>query len=69
MNAEKELDRLLNDEFESEVLKEALEFVKYDEDVTRKLIRNAAYRLNNEWVRKSNKWTNEMIHNVTPKYL
>jgi hypothetical protein len=63
MNAEKELDKLLNYEFESEVLKEALRFVEYDEDVTRKFIRVAADRLNNEWVRKSNKWTNEIIHN------
>jgi hypothetical protein len=63
MNAEKELDKLLNDEFESEVLKEALRFVEYDEDVTRKFIRVATDRLNNEWVRKSNKWTNEIIHN------
>jgi hypothetical protein len=62
MNAEKELDKLLNDEFESEVLKEALRFVEYDEDVTRKFIRVATDRLNNEWVRKSNKWTNEIIH-------
>ena len=63
MNAEKELDKLLNDEFESEVLKEALRFVEYDEDVTRKFIRVATDRIDNEWVRKSNKWTNEMIHN------
>ncbi len=69
MNAEKELDKLLNYEFESEVLKEALRFVEYDEDVTRKFIRVAADRLNNEWLRKSNKWTNEMIHKATPKYL
>jgi hypothetical protein len=62
MDAEKILSRMLNDEFESEVLKESLEFVKYDEDITRKFIRDATYRLNNEWVRKSNKWTNEMIH-------
>jgi hypothetical protein len=62
MNAEKTLSRMLNDEFESEVLKEALRFVEYDEDITRKLIRDAADRLNNEWVRKSNKWTNEIIH-------
>ncbi len=69
MNAEKELDKLLNDEFESEVLKEVLRFVECDEDITRKLIRDAADRLNNEWFRKSNKWTHEMIHNATPKYL
>ena len=69
MNAEKELGRMLNDEFESEVLKEALRFVEYDEDVTRKFIRVATDRLDNEWFRKSSKWTHEMIHNVTPKYL
>jgi len=58
MDAEKILGRMLNDEFELEVLKEALEFVQYDEDVTRE----ATYRLNNGWVRKSNGWTNEMVH-------
>jgi hypothetical protein len=62
MNAEKKLDRLLNDEFEVEVLKEVFESMEYDEDITRKFIRDATYRLNNEWVRKSNRWTNEMIH-------
>jgi hypothetical protein len=62
MNAEKTIDKLLNDEFGDEVLKEALRFVEYDEDITRKLIRDAIDRLDNEWVRKSNKWTNEMIH-------
>ena len=53
---------MLNDEFEVEVLKEVFESMEYDEDITRKFIRNATYRLNNEWVRKSNKWTNEIIH-------
>jgi len=62
MNAEKELDKLLNYEFESEVLKEVFESMEYDEDITRKFIRDATYRLNNEWVRKSNGWTNEMVH-------
>jgi hypothetical protein len=62
MNAEKTIDKLLNDEFGDKVLKEALRFVEYDEDITRKLIRDAIDRLDNEWVRKSNKWTNEMIH-------
>ena len=69
MNAEKELDKLLNYEFESEVLKEALRFVEYDEDITRKLIREAAYRLDNGWVRKSNGWTNEMIHKPSSSLL
>jgi hypothetical protein len=62
MNAEKILSSMLNDEFEVEVLKEVFESMEYDEDITRKFIRNATYRLNNEWVRKSNKWTNEIIH-------
>jgi hypothetical protein len=66
MNAEKELDKLLNDEFELEVLKELYEFMNNDEDITRKLIRDAADKLDNEWVRKSNKWTNKLVHNVTP---
>lgn len=64
MDAEKTLSRMLNDEFENEVMKEALEFVKYDEDITRELIREATYRLDNGWVRKSNGWTNEMVHNL-----
>ena len=62
MNAEKTLSRMLNDEFEVEVLKEVFESMEYDEDITRKFIRDATYRLNNEWVRKSNGWTNEIIH-------
>jgi hypothetical protein len=63
MDAEKTLSRMLNDEFEVEVLKEVFESMEYDEDITRKFIRDTTYRLNNEWVRKSNRWTNEMIHN------
>ncbi len=62
MDAEKILSSMLNDEFENEVMKEAFEFVKYDEDITRELIRESTYRLDNGWYRKSNKWTNEMVH-------
>jgi hypothetical protein len=65
MNAEKELGRMLNDEFESDVFRELFGFVENDEE----LIRVATDRLDNEWFRKSNKWTHEMIHKATPKYL
>jgi hypothetical protein len=68
MDAEKTLSRMLNDEFEVEVLKEVFESMEYDEDITRKFIRDTTYRLNNEWVRKSNRWTNEMVHK-SPSYL
>ena len=65
MNAEKTIDKLLKGEFEVEELKELYEFMKNDEDTTRKLILDAADRIDNEWVRKSNKWTNELVHNAT----
>lgn len=58
MNAEKELDKLLNAEFEVEVLEEA-------EDVNQILIKSLSEKLATEINRKINGWTNEKIHNVT----
>ena len=63
MNAEKILSRMLNDEFESEVLKEVFESMEYDEDITRKFIRVAADRLDTEWHRKNSGLTHMDIHN------
>ena len=57
MNAEKELDKLLNAEFEVEVLKES-------EDVNQILIKSLSEKLSNMIHRKMIGWTNEKIHNV-----
>ena len=58
MNAEKELDKLLNAEFEVEVLEEVFENVNFG------MIKSLSEKLATEINRKINGWTNEKIHNV-----
>ena len=65
MDAEKTLTELLNNELMGEVLKEVCLELEFEED-TDEFFNIVNDRLISEWYRKSNRWTNEMIHNFPP---
>lgn len=62
MNAESLLSDILNNEFLVEMSKGVYEHLGYDEPTVSKLTENMACRLENEWYRKYNGWTNEKVH-------
>lgn len=62
MDAEKLLSDLLNNELLVEMSKGLYEDLGYDEPTVSGLTKKMADRLESEWYRKYNGWSNEKVH-------
>jgi hypothetical protein len=66
MNAESLLSDWINKEFFFEISKELMEEMDFEPSLTKNMVDELNNRLENEWFRKYNEWTNEKIHGKTP---
>jgi hypothetical protein len=62
MDAENLLNELLNNEFNIGMMKEVLDELNMDSNITQDLINSVSDRLDNDLTRKLNGWTSEDIH-------
>jgi hypothetical protein len=62
MDAENLLNELLNNEFNLGMMKEVLDELNVDSNITQDLINSVSDILDNDLTRKLNGWTNEDIH-------
>ena len=69
MDAESQLLQLLTNEFHVDLAEGIYGYFGIEPDLIENFTTSLKDKLDTEWHRKSNKWTNEMIHKATPKYL